>query len=445
MKLKKLVAAVCAAAMAVSAVAVTPLFSSAAAADKVLTPEPQTMATATVKENQYNAGQMESPSITILNAWGNALDLTDYSAVEVEYSVNTDYIKGVVICTNGGTLGWTNGTAATDAKGTATLDLNGGTVENMVVQAWWADSISLEKNEGESFNIDFTISSAKLIAKEDETPVTPPAQTALATIVAGNEATEAYEVSNDNFNGFDIAKLSDVTSIVWNVTCTNANNGYANGQVIFQSNDNGWVQKSFGNGKDWQDNPYDIQVQAEAGTYDIALSTADLNLNDQSWFKLVIKAYGGATYEINRITLMSGSEVLAYIGKAPTPDTDIDDGGDDDDVSDDDDKSSVSSSSNAAPVIPTDYSVATSNMVKEIRTLAAGSNYEINLTKSNSVVKKLVIKQIVGKDITITITYAGHTWTVNGKDVDTAKPLNFRKALDPDSGYKLPSYVKEVK
>ena len=112
---------------------------------------------------------------------------------------------------------------------------------------------------------------------------------------------------------------------------------------------------------------------------------------------------------------------------------------------DDDDKSSVSSSSNAAPVIPTDYSVATSNMVKEIRTLAAGSNYEINLTKSNSVVKKLVIKQIAGKDITITITYAGHTWTVNGKDVDTAKPLNFRKALDPDSGYKLPSYVKEVK
>ena len=119
---------------------------------------------------------------------------------------------------------------------------------------------------------------------------------------------------------------------------------------------------------------------------------------------------------------------------------DYDDGGDDDD-----DKSSVSSSSNAAPVIPTDYSVATSNMVKEIRTLAAGSNYEINLTKSNSVVKKLVIKQIAGKDITITITHAGHTWTVNGKDVDTAKPLNFRKALDPDSGYKLPSYVKEVK
>lgn len=242
------------------------------------------------------------------------------------------------------------------------------------------------------------------------------------------------------FEGFNVAVLSDVTSVVWNVTCTNANNGYANGQVIFQSDDNSWFQKSFGNGNDWKDNPYDIQVQAEAGTYDITLSTADLNLNDQSWFKLVIKAYGGATYEINRITLMSGPEVLAYIGKAPTPDTDIDDGGDDDD-----DKSSVSSSSNAAPVIPTDYSVATSNMVKEIRTLAVGSNYEINLTKSNSVVKKLVIKQIAGKDITITITYAGHTWTVNGKDVDTAKPLNFRKALDPDSGYKLPSYVKEVK
>lgn len=438
MKLKKLVAAVCAAAMAVSAVAVTPLFSSAATADKVLTPDPQTMATATVKEDQWNKGQMESPSITILNAWGNALDLTDYSAVEVEYSVNTDYIKGVVVCASGGTLPWTTGTAATGAKGTATLDLNGGTVESMVVQAWWADSISLDKNEGDSFNIDFTISSAKLIAKKDENP---PAQTALATIVAGDETTEAYEVPSSAFEGFNVAELSDVTSVVWNVTCTNANNGYANGQVIFRSNDNGWFQKSFGNGNDWQDNPYDIQVQAEAGTYDVALSTADLNLNDQSWFKLVIKAYGGATYEINRITLMSGSEVLAYIGKAPTPDTDIDD----DDVIDDDDKPAVSSSSNAAPVIPSDYSVATSNMVKEIKALTAGSKYEINLTKSNSVVKKAVIKQIAGKDITITITYAGHTWTVNGKDVDTAKPLNFRKALDPDSGYKLPSYVKEVK
>lgn len=425
MKLKKLVAAVCAAAMAVSAVAVTPLFSSAAA------------------KPVYEFTSSENTST--IDSYAIPVDASvDYSAVRKITAVisTTDYVNGC-IGANNSDGDWIS--SAKQEKSPWTLETPIGIESGSAqIQFWWlnagtvtVDSVTLTDENDKVLQ--------KIKSEETSEPVTPPAQTALATIVAGNEATEAYEASNDNFNGFNVAGLSDVTSVVWNVTCTNANNGYANGQVIFQSNDNGWFQKSFGNGNDWQDNPYDIQVQAEAGTYDVALSTADLNLNEQSWFKLVIKAYGGATYEINRITLMSGSEVLAYIGKAPTPDTDIDDGGDDDDVLDDDDKPSVSSSSNAAPVIPTDYSVAASNMVKEIRTLAAGSNYEINLTKSNSVVKKLVIKQIAGKDITITITYAGHTWTVNGKDVDTAKPLNFRKALDPDSGYKLPSYVKEVK
>lgn len=425
MKLKKLVAAVCAAAMAVSAVAVTPLFSSAAT------------------KPVYEFTSAESTST--IDAYAVPADASvDYSAVRKITAVisTTDYVNGC-IGANDSDGKWISSAKQEQSPWTleTPIGIESGSAQ---IQFWWlnagtvtVDSVTLTDENGKVLQ--------EIKSEETSEPVTPPAQTALATIVAGNEATEAYEVPSSAFEGFNVAVLSDVTSVVWNVTCTNANNGYANGQVIFQSDDNGWFQKSFGNGNDWQDNPYDIQVQAGAGTYDITLSTADLNLNDQSWFKLVIKAYGGATYEINRITLMSGPEVLAYIGKAQTPDTDIDDGGDDDDVLDDDDKSSVSSSSNAAPVIPTDYSVATSNMVKEIRTLVAGSNYEINLTKSNSVVKKLVIKQIAGKDITITITYAGHTWTVNGKDVDTAKPLNFRKALDPDSGYKLPSYVKEVK
>lgn len=420
MKLKKLVAAVCAAAMAVSAVAVTPLFSSAAT------------------KPVYEFTSAESTST--IDAYAVPADASvDYSAVRKITAVisTTDYVNGC-IGANDSDGKWISSAKQEQSPWTleTPIGIESGSAQ---IQFWWlnagtvtVDSVTLTDENGKVLQ--------EIKSEETSEPVTPPAQTALATIVAGNEATEAYEVPSSAFEGFNVAVLSDVTSVVWNVTCTNANNGYANGQVIFQSDDNSWFQKSFGNGNDWKDNPYDIQVQAEAGTYDITLSTADLNLNDQSWFKLVIKSYGGATYEINRITLMSGPEVLAYIGKAPTPDTDIDDGGDDDD-----DKSSVSSSSNAAPVIPTDYSVATSNMVKEIRTLAAGSNYEINLTKSNSVVKKLVIKQIAGKDITITITYAGHTWTVNGKDVDTAKPLNFRKALDPDSGYKLPSYVKEVK
>ncbi len=420
MKLKKLVAAVCAAAMAVSAVAVTPLFSSAAT------------------KPVYEFTSAESTST--IDAYAVPADASvDYSAVRKITAVisTTDYVNGC-IGANDSDGKWISSAKQEQSPWTleTPIGIESGSAQ---IQFWWlnagtvtVDSVTLTDENGKVLQ--------EIKSEETSEPVTPPAQTALATIVAGNEATEAYEVPSSAFEGFNVAVLSDVTSVVWNVTCTNANNGYANGQVIFQSDDNSWFQKSFGNGNDWKDNPYDIQVQAEAGTYDITLSTADLNLNDQSWFKLVIKAYGGATYEINRITLMSGPEVLAYIGKAPTPDTDIDDGGDDDD-----DKSSVSSSSNAAPVIPTDYSVATSNMVKEIRTLAVGSNYEINLTKSNSVVKKLVIKQIAGKDITITITYAGHTWTVNGKDVDTAKPLNFRKALDPDSGYKLPSYVKEVK
>ena len=420
MKLKKLVAAVCAAAMAVSAVAVTPLFSSAAT------------------KPVYEFTSAESTST--IDAYAVPADASvDYSAVRKITAVisTTDYVNGC-IGANDSDGKWISSAKQEQSPWTleTPIGIESGSAQ---IQFWWlnagtvtVDSVTLTDENGKVLQ--------EIKSEETSEPVTPPAQTALATIVAGNEATEAYEVPSSAFEGFNVAVLSDVTSVVWNVTCTNANNGYANGQVIFQSDDNGWFQKSFGNGNDWQDNPYDIQVQAGAGTYDITLSTADLKLNDQSWFKLVIKAYGGATYEINRITLMSGTEVLAYIGKAPTPDTDIDDGGDDDD-----DKSSVSSSSNAAPVIPTDYSVATSNMVKEIRTLAVGSNYEINLTKSNSVVKKLVIKQIAGKDITITITYAGHTWTVNGKDVDTAKPLNFRKALDLDSGYKLPSYVKEVK
>ncbi len=420
MKLKKLGPAVCAAAMAVSAVAVTPLFSSAAT------------------KPVYEFTSAESTST--IDAYAVPADASvDYSAVRKITAVisTTDYVNGC-IGANDSDGKWISSAKQEQSPWTleTPIGIESGSAQ---IQFWWlnagtvtVDSVTLTDENGKVLQ--------EIKSEETSEPVTPPAQTALATIVAGNEATEAYEVPSSAFEGFNVAVLSDVTSVVWNVTCTNANNGYANGQVIFQSDDNSWFQKSFGNGNDWKDNPYDIQVQAEAGTYDITLSTADLNLNDQSWFKLVIKAYGGATYEINRITLMSGPEVLAYIGKAPTPDTDIDDGGDDDD-----DKSSVSSSSNAAPVIPTDYSVATSNMVKEIRTLAVGSNYEINLTKSNSVVKKLVIKQIAGKDITITITYAGHTWTVNGKDVDTAKPLNFRKALDPDSGYKLPSYVKEVK
>lgn len=427
MKLKKLLAAVCAAAMAVSAVAVTPLFSSAA----------------TKPVYEFTADKKEAYVVPV----DESVDYAAVRAIEAVITASDNANNGCVgasdptLEADGGknwiSSSWTGST-------TCTLETpNGVNSGSVQVQVWWInsgtvviDSVTLKDESGKVLQ--------EIKSEETSEPVTPPAQTALA-IIADNDDARKYEVSNSAFEGFNVAGLSDVTSIVWNVTCKDANNGYANGQVIFQSDDNGWFQKSFGNGNDWQDNPYDIQVQAEAGTYDIALSTADLKLIDQSKFTLVINAYGGATYEINRITLMSGSEVLAYIGKAPTPDTDIDDGGDDDDVIDDDDKSSVSSSSNAAPVIPTDYSVATSNMVKEIRTLAAGSNYEINLTKSNSVVKKLVIKQIAGKDITITITYAGHTWTVNGKDVDTAKPLNFRKALDPDSGYKLPSYVKEVK
>ena len=167
MKLKKLLAAVTAAALAVSTMAVTSF--TASAADKTLSTGSYT--SGTLEENQWGPG-IANPTITLESKWGSPVAVSNYEAVEVEYTcAHPENIKTLYLVAQNGTMpdNWFQATAAPAASGTITLDFStvkDKTYEVLLVQIEPADSFSI----GDTFEAGFEITSAKIIAEDVNIP-----------------------------------------------------------------------------------------------------------------------------------------------------------------------------------------------------------------------------------------------------------------------------------
>lgn len=174
MKLKKLLAAVTAAALAVTTMAVTSFTASAATEDMVLATN-NTVSSGTF---QYKAAEGNTPAkldginVDVLNKWGQAMDIGDYSGIEIVYEA-TDWGNSnfIAVYYNGGTLGYANGSTWNKDNGEKTFVLDfpaaSGTIEQVGFQIG-APSLS----EGSTDNVDFTgnitVKSVKLLAKPGE-------------------------------------------------------------------------------------------------------------------------------------------------------------------------------------------------------------------------------------------------------------------------------------
>ena len=425
MKLKKLVAAVCAAAMAVSAVAVTPLFSSAATKPVYEFTADKKEAYVVPVDESVDYAAVRAIEAVITASDGKSNGCVGASDPTIEATDGNDWINSP----------WTGSTKCT------LKTPNGVKSGSVQVQVWWlnsgtvtVDSVTFTDENGKVLQ---EIKSEEIIdddVDEEENDCVELLKTPYTFKPVVLEMGEyginsiGYDVRNDWSNLLDVSEYSKIEA-----TYTLTNPAYFKSIVVCVN----------GGTYEWKNGD-----QLTTGTATYELSGGNLaQIVVQGWWdennefiKSHVKSDDNSAPDAvdPGLTLTS----VKLIKKAASGD---DDKKDDDKKDDNNNNTSSSTVVNVAPPAPSEQTISTNNTIKKLKNLKAGSEYTLNLTKVNSVVKKLVIKQIVGKDITITITYAGHTWTVNGKDVDTAKPLNFRKALDPDSGYKLPSYVKEVK
>ena len=231
MKLKKLLAAVTAAALAVTTMAVTS-FTASAAEDMVLTTN-QTISSGTFKyvaATETVAAKLDGLNINVLDDWNNATDISNYSGIEIVYEA-TDWGNSsfVAVYYNGGSLGYANDSTWSKDDGETTRVFKfpeaGGTVNQIGFQIG-APSLAEGSTDDVEFTGNITVKSLKLIAKAsdgdgdgdgdgDNTGNTPPPSVSgLKTWSSLNYGDDTYivDVKGNNVNPTDVKIIELVLS-----------------------------------------------------------------------------------------------------------------------------------------------------------------------------------------------------------------------------------------
>lgn len=259
MKFKKSVAAIAAAAMVMSTMALTPLSVYAAP-----------VSVGTSVSGTFSAptnGDKGSFNIDVLNSWGKKLKKSDYEKVVLTYSItDVGNASQVALCINGNDCGWT-GTYAAAAEGNSlTLEydlskLGGATFEWVGVQVIAADG-----ENGADFTGNIKIESYELVEV---------ARDPMIDFGSSSGDWEQGDFINNETPEMVDADLTGVTKAVFRARAYDLNSGWNNGKFYAQpykgvgadGNDVGeWKDASFGGDK----------------------STCDVTLSDTGDFKVEV-------------------------------------------------------------------------------------------------------------------------------------------------------------
>ncbi len=233
-------------------------------------------------ENEWAAGTIYNPTITLDNKWGNAFAVEGYSHAEITYTCeNPSEIKNIYLVAQSGTMpnSWYQAVAAPAESGTITLDfsnLQDKTYECLLVQVQPADTYAI----GDTFDPGFTVTSAKLykIPTEDD------------SAYAGSTSVEIAEGDNSWWKEVVISKeelIGDIDPATIEKVVFSTNSAYNfgigyNGTELIGTNDDGsdnyWIDASNGSSDDIE--LYDINFDhyglmailapGSVGTYEIS-------------------------------------------------------------------------------------------------------------------------------------------------------------------------------
>lgn len=389
MKLKKIVAALCAAAMTVSAVAITPLLSNAAefgSADgnwaqdvfcnnssKELAGVDVTGVTSVVFNATandlnwgWNNGKFTSNSD---GGWkdvsfgGNksdaqvVLDDTGAFKVEIECTPTGGYFE----------LGWGTGSS----EGAFTLD-----------------SIDFMTADGKLGTWDDGVWTAATVGKPEK-----PADESFVIWTGSQEMTEDWSQSV-SIDASLLANLGAEGKLVMTIEKTAAGAQYAVKNV------------------DWKDlnTNYDLAEGATSFTFDMTEGFA--NEFKANGFRISGKLY--TLTKIEYVGKNGGASKPEIPPKPEKPETPA--------------ANPFAGNSTVMPV----YSVnlVSSNSAAAIKQLKEGDVYEYQLSATNPVIKRRVFQSIMGKDVTIKVTYKDMTWEFNGKEITEPHTINFKKLYE---------------
>lgn len=251
MKFKKSVAAIAAAAMVMSTMALTPLSVYAAP-----------ISVGTSVSGTFSKGEEGTGSINteVLASWGKAIKATDYSKVVITYSItNLGNASQLGLCLNSGEknpngCGWqsTYVTATEGASQTIEYDLS--TLGDKSFE--WV-GLDVLGTSGEAFSGTITIDSYELVEVARD-PMIDFGSDVLKTDGSGQyEWVQANFVSNESPEMAD-ADLTGVTKAVFRARAVDLNWGWNNGQFYAQpykgvgadgKDEGDWQTKSFGGEK----------------------------------------------------------------------------------------------------------------------------------------------------------------------------------------------------
>lgn len=166
MKLKKILASLTAAALAVTTMAFAPISVSAEDYVRLST---GSLGSAELEDNQWATGiQINNPSLTLDDKWSDPFSVNGYSRIEVDYTCsNVSEISNLYLVAQGGTMpnAWYQAVAAPQDSGTVTLsfsDLQDATYQKIVFSVQPIDTY----NVGDMFDPGITVTEARLYSND---------------------------------------------------------------------------------------------------------------------------------------------------------------------------------------------------------------------------------------------------------------------------------------
>lgn len=413
MKLKKIVAAVCAAAMTVSAVAITPLLASA-----------ETEALKTWQKEE--SGGADSDTYAVSLSYGEAIDC---KSVDVYLNdITTDYIKMVITKDAGYNVDseWVSDyvneyfevpisgdTATLSIVLGETLNVNGvanalafteedtGKSDLLFAPNWLnAGSFSLSKiviknADGIAFK---TIVGDEIVIDEPEEPAPEEPSDSIVLWEGSKDLGTDWGSNVRTSVAADKVKAGDTIKITYE-----AGTAAEYQQIKLMQGADGWPVLTSVKVSEW-------------GTVDLDAASTE--------FTFVINADDAAAIIANNI-IISGYNVtiksIEVIPAASEPETPSDP------------VTPTAPSANplagnctVMPAVGGAINLTASDNAAAIAKLKDGASYEYELSDMNPVIKRRVFQSIMGRDITLKVTYKGMTWEFNGKEITEPHTVNFK-------------------